>query len=139
VLQLVQERQVEFFGTRDGARMICDPPLALNETAADDDEARTTTVCTDGASEAKLDAEFREPVEMRIGGETVRAIRLFVAGTVTGRVNGTSTDDFYFDPDTGMTVKWVRTVDTKADAFGGAKVRYQEDASFVLESLDPKA
>jgi hypothetical protein len=28
-------------------------------------------------------------------------------------------------------------VDTTATAFGGAKVRYTEDATFVLESLDP--
>jgi hypothetical protein len=58
-------------------------------------------------------------------------------GTMTGRVRGTSTDELWLTPDTGMTLRWDRTVDTLANAFG-SEIRYKEDASFLLESLKPR-
>ena len=56
--------------------------------------------------------------------------------TFTGQAERTSLDELWLAADTSAP-RWERSVDTIADAFGGAKVRYREDATFVLESLVP--
>jgi hypothetical protein len=65
-------------------------------------------------------------------------VRFRLDATMTGRARGTSTETFWVSPVTGLTLRWERSVDTIADTSFGAKVRYQEQATFVLESLDPK-
>jgi hypothetical protein len=137
-LQLRQERRVTFFGKQDGAAMDCEPPLTLY-TSGDATGTRTSTVCSDGeGSDVRLDSVLLGIEDIVIGGERVRAVHVRDDGTCTGRVNGTSMDELWLDFRTGMTLKWNRTVDTLATAFGGAKVRYTEEATFVLESLQPR-
>ena len=53
-------------------------------------------------------------------------------------MTGTANEDMWIAPQTGMTLRWVRAVDTLADAAFGARVRYTENASFYLESLTPR-
>jgi hypothetical protein len=60
-----------------------------------------------------------------------------VDGTFTGRAIGTSLEELWLVPETGMTVRWDRKVDTNADSVFG-KVHYTEDASFELASLVPQ-
>ncbi len=134
-LQTRQERQVTFFGQKDGAAMDCEPPLNLY-TAGDPKGTRTVTTCRDGeGSDVRLESVYLGMDDVKIGGELVEAVHVRDDGTATGRVNGTSMDELWLDPRTGLTLKWVRTVDTIATAFGGAKVHYTEDATFLLESL----
>ena len=40
-------------------------------------------------------------------------------------------------PQTALVLRWDRTVDTMANAAFGADVHYQEQATFLLESLTP--
>jgi hypothetical protein len=72
-----------------------------------------------------------------LGGVPVEVVKIRIAGTMTGRVRGTSTDVLTLVAATGLPVRWERTVDTLADAFG-ASVRYVEQAQFDLVSLTPQ-
>ena len=72
-----------------------------------------------------------------IGGVTVAVVRIRIDGTITGRIRGTSTDLLTLVASTGLPVRWERSVDTLADAFGST-VRYQEQARFELVSLTPQ-
>ena len=138
-LQLVQERRVEFFGKRDGARMPCEPPLTLY-TAGDANGTRTATNCSDAdGNTVHIRSVLLGVDNVKIGGKTVRAIHVRDDGTITGpKMHGTSMDELWLHPETGVTLQWHRAVDTIANAFGGAKVRYTENATFVLESLKPR-
>ena len=136
VLQLSQAREVEFFGQRDGAELHCEPGLlaAVGEAPGTVDESR----CTDGAgNDARMERTFVGPERLTVGGTEVEALRIVLVGSFTGKAEGTSRDELWLAADTGLTLRWDRSVDTIADAFGGAKVRYREQASFVLESLTP--
>src|SRR5439155_624470 len=77
-------------------------------------------------------------VPLAIGGKTIAAVRIHLAGTSAGKSQGTFVDDLWLDPVTGLTLRWDRTVDEVADASFGARVHYTEKASFVLESLTPR-
>jgi hypothetical protein len=138
-LQLRQERQVEFFGKRDGARMVCEPPLTLY-MAGDLTGTRTATDCRDAdGNTVHLASVFLGFDELRIGAQVVRAIHVRDDGTISGpKMHGTSMDELWLHPRTGVTLRWHRAVDTTANAFGGAKVRYTEEATFLLESLEPR-
>ena len=67
---------------------------------------------------------------------TVAVVRIRIDGTITGRIRGTSIDLLTLVAGTGLPVRWQRSVDTLADAFGST-VRYQEQAQFDLVSLHP--
>jgi hypothetical protein len=137
-LQLRQERRVTFFGKQDGASMDCAPPLTLYR-AGDARGTRTETLCSDDkGSNVRLRSVFLGIEEIVIGAKRVEAVHVLDDGTCSGRVQGTSVDELWLHPETGMTLRWHRTVDTIATAFGGAKVRYTEEATFQLESLKPK-
>jgi hypothetical protein len=71
-----------------------------------------------------------------VGGVPVDVVRIRIDGTLTGRVRGTSVDLLTLVASTGLPVRWERSVDTIADAFGSS-VRYQEQAQFDLVSLTP--
>ena len=86
---------------------------------------------------AKAAAILRERVPIAIGDETISAVRIRMDGTMTGSSQGTSVDDLWLDPITGMTLRWDRFVDAVSNKFG-ANVRYTERASFVLESPVPR-
>jgi hypothetical protein len=136
VLQLAQSREVTFFGTTDGGTFTCDPPQ-VQTTPGDVPGARATSVCGDGkGSQAQLDRTTLGSDTATVGGLVVDVIRIRVTGTLTGRVRGTSLDLLTVVAATGLPVRWERSVDTLADAFGST-VRYQEQARFDLVSLTP--
>lgn len=73
-----------------------------------------------------------------VGGRPVEVEHIRIEGRFTGKATGRSLDDLLLLPDNALTVRWKRMVDTKADAAFGAQVRYEEQADFVLESLEPR-
>ena len=135
--QMLQEREVEFFGQRDGMVLHCTPPDVMAKTGDTPGTVHEST-CSDGQTSAKLRGIFTGIEDMNVGSQPTKAIHVSVDGNFTGKATGSSHDELWFAPDTGMTLRWDRTVDTVADASFGAKVRYQEKASFVLESLVPQ-
>jgi hypothetical protein len=137
ITQLLQSRQVTFFGKTDGATLRCEPATLIHRVG-ETPGAVTTSRCTDGkGGNAALTRTFVGTEKLTIGGRAVQAIKVNIEGRMTGRVEGESFDTLWLHPLTGMTLRWDRMVDTLATAFG-AKVRYQEKASFVLESLEPQ-
>jgi hypothetical protein len=136
VLQLVQSREVTFFGTTDGGVYTCRPPqVQVGDGTAP--IVRTTSVCDDGkGSAAHLVRTSLTFDKATVGGVTVDVVRIRVDGTLSGRVRGTSVDLLTFVASSGLPVRWERSVDTLADAFGST-VRYQEQAQFDLVSLTP--
>ena len=135
--QLVQERQVEFFGQRDGMTVPCDPPALLAKTG----EAMSAVTTADCRTD-DLSVRIRRTVagygDMPVGGRDVPTVHIVIDATFSGRADGTAHEDLWIARDTGMTLRWQRSVDTVADAAFGAKVRYQENATFVLESIVPE-
>ena len=135
--QLVQERQVEFFGQRDGMEVACKPPMLMSRVGEP-----ISTVTIGDCNTDELSVRTRRSVagyaDVPIGGRSVPAVHLVIDAEFSGRANGTAHEELWLARDTGMTLRWQRTVDTVADAAFGAKVRYQENATFVLESLTPQ-
>ena len=137
LLQLTQSREVEFFGTRDGGTFACEPPQ-VQFVVGDAAGAQTETDCGDGkGAMAHLVRTYLGTSHVSIGGVAVEVVKLRILGTLTGRVRGTSSDTLTLVASTGLPVRWERSVDSVADAFG-ASVRYVEQASFDLTSLTPQ-
>jgi hypothetical protein len=133
--QIFYERQVTFFGQTDGGAMRCEPAIALHRTGiAPGDEQ--VVECEDGeGGHATMTRTFLGIDATDVGGEVVKAVKVTVEAEMTGTVDGESSDTLWYHPLTGMTLRWDRTVDTLATAYG-TKIHYTEDASFVLESLE---
>src|SRR5439155_3134787 len=115
----------------------CDPPALLARTG-EAISAVTTAECKSGDLSVQLRRTVAGYGGMPVDGGTVPAVHILIDATFSGRAEGTAHEDLWFARDTGLTLRWQRTVDTVADAAFGAKVRYQEDATFVLESLVPQ-
>jgi hypothetical protein len=97
----------------------------------------TTARCNDGdGGYAAATRRYEGTSQVAVGGVSVQAVKVRIDSRMTGKIEGESSDTLWLHPLTGMTLRWDRTVDTLASAYG-AKVRYQEDASFVLASLEP--
>ena len=135
VTQILQGREVEFFGQRDGSSATCSPPMVIHKVG---DRTGTTYEgeCSGEATTANIRRTIVDDKDFAVGGEPVDAIHIRIESTFTGMANGTSNEEVWLDAATGMTLRWDRVVDTDANsAFGN--VHYSENASFVLESLVP--
>jgi hypothetical protein len=135
VLGLESGTEIVFFGQRQGSTFRCDPPEVVAR-AGDQPGAATTTTCRAEEDQATITNTFvgREPLV--IGGVTVDALHVISDGKVSGRATGTSKIESWVHPDTGLLLKSIRKVESKANAFGST-VTYREDASFELERLEP--
>lgn len=137
-LQLAQDRQITFFGQTQGSAMACDP-AQLHHGPGEAPGATGTAACAgSGGYDGSLTRTFRGTEAIDIGGTVVEAVRVDIDAVLSGRSVGQSHDQLWLHPETGLTLRWDRTVDTVADAVFGAQVRYQEQASFVLRSLVPQ-
>jgi hypothetical protein len=136
--QTSQTRIVSFFGVRQHVTMTCEPVLVVHDTS-DDPGTKTSEVrCTDGqGGYAHITRRFVGTEKMTVGGRTVKALHAHLDSELSGRVDGSSTDDIWLSPDTGMLYRWKRYVDTETGAAFGMDARYTEEADFLLESLDP--
>lgn len=133
-----QTREVEFLGQRDSIKSRCDPPQ-LQHAPGEEIGARSTATCSDGeGNDATLTRTYLGHEPSEVGGQMLDAVRIRIDATFTGKAEGSSEDHFWVSPSTGLPYRWDRTVDTVTDAGWGAQVTYQEEASFVLESLEPR-
>jgi hypothetical protein len=136
MLQVAQARYVTFFGQREGGELVCEPWVSLH--ALEEDKGRQTTgVCRGAEGEAHLTRTFVGIEPFVIEGEIEQAVRISTVGKISGTHRGTSHDEMWLSRKSGLPFRWERTVDVVSSAYG-ANVRYTEDASFVLQSLDPQ-
>jgi hypothetical protein len=138
LFQLSQRRDVEFFGQRDGMELTCSPPQVLHATG-EAPGAVVDSTCSDGQGEtARTERTLVGTERLVVGGTAVDVVHLKMHSAFNGRATGMADDELWVSAVNGLTVRWVRSVDTLADSSFGAKVRYQEQASFDLESLTPR-
>ncbi|MBW3664973.1 MAG: hypothetical protein KY469_17905 [Actinobacteria bacterium] len=134
---LARGSEVEFFGQRDGLVYRCDPPAQLLRVGADPGTTSSGSCASaDGEGEARYSGVLIGLEQLTIGGQSVDTVHIRALYKLSGRANGTSTVDWWLHPETGLTVREERTVDTRARAMWG-DVRYQEQATFELLSLTP--
>jgi hypothetical protein len=132
-----QARWVTFYGKREGENITFAPPQLMNDVS-ERAGARTSADGSDPDGDGvTVERTYIGRVPIAIGDETISAVRIRMDGTMTGSSQGTSVDDLWLDPITGMTLRWDRFVDAVSNKFG-ANVRYTERASFVLESPVPR-
>ncbi len=138
LLGLAEGSEVEFFSQRDGENFVCEPPalvLATADAVGSRHEATCRAESGDGTITTRTTNLGRE--SLMVGGVAVSAFHVLGDTTMSGKATGTARDELWLDPDTGLVLKELRTVDTDAHAVFG-HVRYQERASFLLSSLTPQ-
>lgn len=140
LLQLAQEREIEFFGQTDGDTYRCDTPPGLLYALSDAPGQTHRCVCrsSDGKSTAVLSTSYAGRERRMIGAEAVDAAHFHMTLTVAGgRIDhGTGQYDYWVHPETGMFLHIVRDLDITAHATFG-NVRYREHADLKLKSLIP--
>jgi hypothetical protein len=134
--QLSQSREIEFYGAKDGAEQVCEPP-SLQHAVGETPGTISNSVCKDDTSASKFERTYVGLEQVTVGGVNIEVAHIKIRSVLSGRTEGTAFDELWFLPTNGLTVRWDRTVNTLADAAFGAKVRYEEQASFLLESLTP--
>jgi hypothetical protein len=130
-----ERADITFFGQKNTAYYRCDPPLVLAQ-AGDQPGTRRTGTCRADDGQAALSTTFVGRERITIGGVAVEALRVRMEGVVSGRAEGTSSSDTWAHPETGLMLKSIRKVDTRAKAFG-TTVDYREEATYELERLEP--
>lgn len=133
-----EARWVEFFGKTDGGEMRCDPPQLLHARGDAPGTTSRAVARNDKGDRADIVRTYLGRESVTVGGVDVEAIHFRLDAKVSGKVDGKTMDEFWVSPANGLTLRWDRIVDTMADSAFGARVRYQEEASFKLLSLDPQ-
>jgi len=135
--QIQQMRSIEFFGQREAPVLRCEP-AQVHHAIEDERGAKTTAKCTDDeGTDATIVRTFVGIEKLNVGGNDVKAVWFSLHSRMSGKTKVTADDHLWIHPKTGMTLRWDRQVDTMATAYG-AQVHYLEEASFVLQSLDPR-
>jgi hypothetical protein len=128
---------VEFYGQKEGSIYRCDPPMVVSETGDGPGTKRTTTCRGDDGGQATNTTTLLGRERLTIGGTAVDALHLLGEAVISGRAEGTNRSEFWIHPDTGLLLKSVRTSQTRAKAYG-TTVDHREEASFLLENLQPR-
>ena len=128
-----ERADITFFGQTNSVYYRCDVVIARVD---DQPGTKRTGTCRADDGQAVLTTTFIGRERLTIGGVTVDALRIVMDGVVSGRAEGTSRSDNWLHPDTGLMLKSIRKVQTRAKAFG-TTVDYREDATFELEKLEP--
>jgi hypothetical protein len=136
--QSSQARWVSFFGKRDGQEFTFSPPALVSDATEPVGARSEATGKGDQRGDVHLVRTYLGRESISIDGRTVETVRLHIAGTATGKQRGSSVDDLWLDPMSGMPIRWERSVDAIADATFGARVHYKENAKFNLVSLRPR-
>jgi hypothetical protein len=140
LLQLAQERDIEFFGQTDGDTYRCDVPPSVLYAVSDTSGRTHQLVCrsSDGTATALLSTSYVGREHRMIGADAVDAVHFLMTMTVAGgRIDhGTGRYDYWVHPETGMLLQVIRDLDITAHAAFG-NVRYREQADLKLKSLIP--
>lgn len=94
--------------------------------------------CTDGNSTSDETETFVGRETLVVGGVEVEALRYHDEAEISGDTTGQSVQERWVHPETGLLLKMVRSTRSTAQAFGASEVHYEEEATFVLESLEPQ-
>jgi len=137
-LNLGDASDVEFFSQRDGISYVCDPPALVVGASDTPGTSRTSTCTSDAGDKSRMTSTYVGREAVNVGGTTVEADHVSFDIVVEGRADGGAHADFWLHPETGLTLRLVRDVDTLGEAAFG-DVRYTEHAEFTLTSLTPRS
>lgn len=133
----VQDRvDVTFFNQTNGSTYRCEPVMVTAQVDDQPGTRRTVTCKGDDGGQAVITTTLIGREKLVVGGVAVDAIRVLGEAVLSGRAEGTSRNESWVHAETGLMLKSVRKVQTRAKAFG-TTVDYREDASYELEGLEP--
>ena len=130
-----ERAEITFFGQANKADYRCDPPLVISR-AGDGAGAKYTGACRSSEGQFTMTTTFIGRERLTVGGVAVDAVHVLMESVTSGQGDGTSRNDYWLHADTGLMLKSVRKVQTRAKAYGST-VDYREDSSFELERLEP--
>jgi hypothetical protein len=130
-----ERADITFFGQTNSVYYVCDPPVVLAQVG-DQPGSKRTGACRASDGQAVLTTTFLGIERITIGGVAVDAVHAVMDGVVSGRADGTSRSESWLHPASGLMLKSIRSVKTRAKAFG-TTVDYREDVTYELERLDP--
>ena len=135
-LDLLEDRRaVIYFGQTESEDLRCDPPMVLDDVN-ELPGATFNAVCHSSDTTAAVQWTYLGHEAVTVGNVPVDAVHLSGHGVLKGRADGTSDEQFWLLPQTGLVLRWERLEDANAHAFG-ASIHYHEQAKFLLESLTP--
>ena len=130
-----EQVEVEFYGQKEGSTYRCEPPMVVAQVGDAPGTKRSTT-CRSDDGQAVQTTTFLGRERLSVGGSAVDALHVLFEAVISGRAEGTSRNETWIHPDTGLLLKAVRTSQSRAKAFG-TTVDYHEEATFELERLAP--
>ena len=130
-----ERAEITFFGQANKADYTCDPPLVITRVG-DGAGAKYTGVCRGSDGQFTMTTTFVGRERLTVGGVAVDALHVLMESVTAGRADGTSRNDYWMHADTGLMLKSIRKVQTRAKAYGST-VDYREDSTFELERLEP--
>ena len=135
VSQKNERAEITFFGQANVAEYTCDPPLVVARVG-DGPGSKLNGTCRSNDGQFTVTTTFVGRERLTVGGVAVDALHLFMESVSSGRGEGTTRNDVWLHPDTGLMLKSIRKGQTRAKAYG-TTIDYREDSVFELERLDP--
>ncbi|MGA8117528.1 MAG: hypothetical protein WCA46_28145, partial [Actinocatenispora sp.] len=118
----------------------CAPAMSQVAGKADHPGGVEKTVCKAGPHEpSHISTEFKGTEKVDVGGQTRTAYHVVLDSTIEGDVVGTAVAEVWFDSQTGMYLRMLRTADAHVDLPGGGKAYYHARLTYRLRSMTPKA
>ena len=122
----------EFFGITNDRTYQCDAAALVRVEPAVFGETRTTP-CTSPASDAEIRVTVVGLEKIQVGNESVDALHILLETTLSGDVRGTSSLNYWTDPQNGLIFRRESTVTSDADSPVGV-TRYDENYTVQLVS-----
>jgi hypothetical protein len=134
-LAVAYDGWITFYGSTAESHYTCDRGIRGRLGDSPGDTHRSS--CTDGDGTSSDITTFVAMQVMDVGGVRVEALHYQIDTTLSGSVVGTSKQQIWLHPDSGLPLRIERRTDTEANEFG-AQVNYVEDATFKVVSLTPE-
>jgi hypothetical protein len=126
----------QFFGISNDRTYQCDSSALVQVDPPVFGETRTTP-CTSPASDAEIRVTVIGLETITVGTAEVDALHILLETTLGGDVRGTSSLNYWTDPETGLIFRRESTVTSDADSPIGV-TRYDENYTVQLVSLEPQ-
>ena len=119
----------------------CEPPALIDDPAAEPGDASDqscdgTSDQVEGLATSAGPVTFLGVEDLEVGGSTVTTRHVRQARTLSGAQTGTTTNDTWFDVETGLPVRMERSADIASDSPVGT-VSYTESGWWQLTDLAP--
>ncbi|NUR04153.1 MAG: hypothetical protein HOY79_48910 [Streptomyces sp.] len=137
-LCLAHIQHVSFAGITKDMTHKCDPPMIQVGGKAVKAGGKEKTICYASKSDAsRIEIHYVAEEPITIGGVHRTAYHVKLYSYVKGEVNGSALADVWFDSQTGMYLKMIRTQDTSGKS-SGKSATYRVRITYELASITPQ-